>query len=171
MRTDISIHTEKCPVPTMPKTGQVYKLRNRKTGAIKSQKQGRHLSNFAFTLFPFRTMKECISVIFKPPSNLLQWPPNTNNQNCKWKTNKTNKIQSWRNVSVVKEVLVTLIENPSSIPAHIKQLILPEIPDPGDPTSSSDLHTLTLICTYIHRHRYTLVWHLCTNADTYKNKS
>lgn len=26
-------------------------------------------------------MKECISVIFKPPSNLLQWPPNTNNQN------------------------------------------------------------------------------------------
>lgn len=38
---------------------------------------------------------------------------------------------------MVKEVLVTLTEDPSSIPAHMKQLILPEIP--GDPPSS-DLH-------------------------------
>lgn len=76
VRTDISIHTEKGTVPTMPKTGQVCKQRNRKMGAIKSQKQGRQLANFAFTLFPFRTMKENISAIFKPPSsNLLQWPP------------------------------------------------------------------------------------------------
>lgn len=38
----------------------------------KPEKQGRHLANFAFTLFPFRTMKENISAIFKSPSNLLQ---------------------------------------------------------------------------------------------------
>jgi hypothetical protein len=58
----------------MPEIGQLYKLKNRKIGAIKTQKEGRYLSNFAFILFAVRTIKEDISVVLSHLvcSNLLQ---------------------------------------------------------------------------------------------------
>lgn len=74
MRTDISTHTENV-LCYNARHRTTLQLKNRKMCAIKSHKQGRYLSNSAFILFAFRTIKEYISVVLSHLicSNLLQW--------------------------------------------------------------------------------------------------